>query len=324
MRIFAISLSIFIGVFVLAVLLGWFYLRGPDIPFETLEARYASPTSHFVDLSGGVRLHYKDEGPKDAPVVILVHGGGDNLWTWNGWIKRLSTHYRIIRLDLPGHGLTRAPADYSQKPHGDVIAELADTLKIKRFALGGSSLGGLAAWNYTVGHPTRVRALILVDAAGLPDASHTGKAPLAFRILQYRLGRAFLKSIDNTPLIVDSLKQELGHREAITPELVERWAALQRAPGHREILLSGLASGIVPANEATVTARLHTIQAPTLVLWGAVDPLTPVMNGRKFAAAIPEAKLIIYPKTGHLPQIEIPDRTAADVEAFLSALPKDS
>jgi pimeloyl-ACP methyl ester carboxylesterase len=322
MRAVLIFLSIAIVVVVVAALAGWLYLLGPDIPYQTLEARYATPASHYVYLSGGVRLHYRDEGPKDAPVLLLVHGGGDNNWTWDGWVKKLALRYRIIRIDLPGHGLTRAPANYARTPHGDIIAETAGKLGLQRFAVGGNSLGGLAVGNFAAGHPDRVSALILVDSAGLPDNAGTARAPLAFRILQYRLGRVFLKTIDNTPLIVDSLEHEVGHPDKITPELVDRWAALQRAPGHREILLSGIASGVSPANEAAIIARLRTIKAPTLVLWGEIDPLTPVASGRKFAAAIPGAKLIVYPHTGHLPQIEIPEQSGADVEAFLDALPK--
>lgn len=318
-------LKILIGVLALVLVIiigGWLYLRGPEIPFETLEARYANADSRFIDLADGVRLHYRDEGKKDGPLLLLVHGGGDNLWTWDGWVKHLAKDYHIIRIDLPGHGLTRAPEDYVFG--GDVISQLVDKLHLQRFVIGGSSLGGLASWNYAVAHPEHVRGLILVDSAGLPDVAKTGKAPLAFRILRYSWGRWFLEHIDNKPLIIDSLKAEMGHKDAVTPELVDRWAELQRAPGHRKILISGLAAGVAAPDKTAVLAKLHSIKTPTLILWGAVDPLTPVANGHAFHDAIAGSRLIVYPATGHLPQIEIPDQSAADAVAFLSGLPPDS
>lgn len=320
MRWVLISLVAVFGLAVLAALATWLYLRAPDIPYETLAARYADASSRYLDVPGGVRVHYRDEGRSDGPILVLIHGGGDNLWTWDGWVQRLGAHYRILRFDLPGHGLTRAPADYRFAKSDDVVAQTLDALHLHRFVLGGSSLGGLAAWRYAAAHPDRVQALILLDSAGLPDEAKTSKAPLAFRILRYSWGRAILESIDNKPLIVDSLKRELGHREAMTKTLVDRWADLQRAPGHRHILMAGLANGIAPPSKAAVLATLATIKAPTLILWGAVDPLTPAASGRSFQAAIAGSKLIVYPGTGHLPQIEIPTQSAADADAFLSGL----
>ena len=84
----------------------------PDIPYADLEARYAAPTSKFVDLPGGVRMHYRDDGDPSKPVIVLVHGFGDSFLSWEGWIKRLSPDFRVITLDPPGHGLTRAPAGF--------------------------------------------------------------------------------------------------------------------------------------------------------------------------------------------------------------------
>jgi pimeloyl-ACP methyl ester carboxylesterase len=102
----------------------------------------------------------------------------------------------------------------------------------------------------------------------------------------------------------------------ITPFIVDRWADFQRAPGHRAILMSiDMSAPAKPTSEL-----LSAIMAPTLVLWGENDLLIESAAARKFAAAIPGAKLITYAKVGHLPQIEIPQRSAADVAAFLKVL----
>jgi pimeloyl-ACP methyl ester carboxylesterase len=305
-----------VAVVVLAGLVGWLLLRGPDIPYEKLEAKYATKASHYADLPGGVRLHYKDEGKADGPLLVLVHGFGDSHFSWEGWVARLGDRYRIVTVDLPGHGLTRAPEGYVASADGfaDLIDALAAKETLPKFAIAGNSMGGGVAWQVAVRHPDRVNGLILADAAGWP-ATTLKKPPLAFKLLQYSWGRAFLRSIDNKPLIRSGLRGEVGDPVVITDAFIDRWAELQRAPGHRAILMS-----IQPGKHSQATKEvLSTIKAPTLVLWGEIDPLIEVAGAHKFAEAIPGAKLIIYPKVGHLPQVEIPQRTADDVAAFLTA-----
>jgi len=305
-----------LAVIVLAGFFGWLLLRGPDIPYETLEAKYATKASHYADLPGGVRLHYKDEGKAEDPLLVLVHGFGDSHFSWEGWVTRLGDRYRIITVDLPGHGLTRAPDGYVASADGfaDLIDALATKENLPKFAIAGNSMGGGVAWQVAVRHPDRVNGLILADAAGWP-ATTLKKPPLAFKLLKYSWGRAFLRSIDNTPLIRSGLRGEVGDPSVITDAFIARWAELQRAPGHRAILMS-----IQPGKHSQATkAVLATIKVPTLVLWGEIDPLIEVAGAHRFAEAIPGAKLIVYPKVGHLPQVEIPQRTADDVAAFLEA-----
>jgi pimeloyl-ACP methyl ester carboxylesterase len=309
-----------VGLVVAAAGYWWFVLRGPDIPYAALEAKYADAHSHFAELSGSVRLHYRDEGDPRAPVLLLVHGFGDSFTSWDGWSARLRDRFRIIRIDLPGHGLTRAPAGYVLNDDKSVslIDTLAATLNLPKFAIAGNSMGGGVAWQFALRHPPRVNALILVDAAGWP--SETLKSPpLAFRLLRYSWGRAFLKSIDNTPLIRSGLRGEVGDPAVITDSFIARWAQFQRAPGHRDILMS-LAPG---AHSVATKEALAHIAVPTLVLWGAVDPLIAVSSAHKFNDAIPGAKLIVYAGVGHLPQIEIPERSANDVATFLSSPPAE-
>ena len=155
----------------------------------------------------------------------------------------------------------------------------------------------------------------LVDAAGWPMPL-SGDLPIAFRILQYSAGRWLLARIDNRPLIEEGLKRDVRNPAVITTPFIDRWAEFQRAPGHRAILVS-----TAPTSFATATeVALASIAIPTLVLHGEEDTLIAVGNGRRFAAAIPKATLITYPNVGHLPQVEIPGQSAADVAAFLGRL----
>jgi len=310
-------LGIIAAILIVVIVGAWLKLRGPDIPFQTLEARYAGADSHFVDLPGGYHVHYRDDGDPSLPLLVLLHGFGDSFMTWDGWVRELKSRFRIISLDFPGHGLTRAPQGSRLNAEGlaDFVDAFAAQLTLPRFAVAGNSMGGGAAWQLAVRHPQRVDALILVDAAGFANDKPPSDVPLAFKILRYPIGRAVLSRIDNRPLIDNGLKTDVFDKSLITPALVDRFAEFQRAPGHRAILMS-IDMG-VPARP---TAELvSTIKVPTLILWGENDPLIEPAAANKFAAAIPGAKLITYAKVGHLPQIEIPQRSAADAADFLQA-----
>jgi pimeloyl-ACP methyl ester carboxylesterase len=310
-------LGIIAAILIVVMVGAWLKLRGPDIPFQTLEARYAGADSHFVDLPGGYHVHYRDDGDPSLPLLVLLHGFGDSFMTWEGWVRELKSRFHIISLDFPGHGLTRAPQGSRLNAEGlaDFVDAFAATLALPKFAVAGNSMGGGAAWQLAVRHPQRLDALILVDAAGFANDKPPSDVPLAFKILRYPIGRVVLSKIDNRPLIENGLKTDVFDKALITPALVDRFAEFQRAPGHRAILMS-----IDMGAPARPTAELvSTIKVPTLILWGENDPLIEPAAAKKFAAAIPGAKLITYPNTGHLPQIEIPQRSAADAADFLQA-----
>jgi pimeloyl-ACP methyl ester carboxylesterase len=313
MRIFSLLLAIL----VLLLAAVWLKLRGPDIPYATLENKYADADSHFVDLPGGLHVHYEDTGEAGLPVLVLLHGFGDSYTSWDGWVRALRGRYRLIALDFPGHGLTRAPVGF--RLQGSALADLVDAfagaLALPRFAVAGNSMGGGVAWQLAVRHPDRIDALILLDAAGWAAEKPPAKLPLAFRILKYPLGRALLRNIDNRPLIDEGLKKDVHDPRVITPAFVDRWAEFQRAPGHRAILMDIDIGGLASATPALLAG----IRVPTLVINGADDILVEPASAHKFAAAIPGAQVLIYPDVGHLPQIEIPERSAADVAAFLQA-----
>jgi pimeloyl-ACP methyl ester carboxylesterase len=309
---------------VLAVLLAalgfaWLEFRGPDIPYEMLEAKFADDAARFVDLPGGLHVHYQEEGHTSLPLLVLLHGFGDSYSTWDGWVRALGGQFRIIRLDFPGHGLTRAPCDYVLR--GDDLAEFVDAfaarLDLPQFAVAGNGMGGSVAWQLALRHPDRINALILLNAAGFPNEQSPATLPFAYRIARFRLGRALLRNIDNQPLIDDLLKADVYDKSVITPALVDRWAELQRAPGHRAILMSVDPTTL---NSASAPVLLY-LQAPTLVATGESDVVVEPASARKLAAAIPGAKLIVYQHVGHLPQIEIPQRSAADAAAFLQSRP---
>jgi pimeloyl-ACP methyl ester carboxylesterase len=295
----------------------WLALQRPDIPYPTLERKYANAASRFMDLPGGLHVHYRDQGDREGPPVVMVHGFGASLDAWEPWMRRLGGRYRIVTLDLPAHGLTRAPSSYVMNldNNAEVVDALTQRLGLGRYVAVGNSMGGGVAWTLALRHPDHVRALVLVDSVGWPTRDQTRGSPLIFKILASPIGRAILRDIDIRPLIEQGLAAAYVDRRLVTPALIDRYADQARAPGHREIILANQRRQRQPSPDV-----FRSIRMPTLVLHGDADVLIPVSAGRSLAAAIPGARLVTYPGVGHVPMDQIPDRSAADVAAFLATL----
>lgn len=310
-RTLAISLTI---VAVLAA--GWLALRRADIPYDTLETIYSVPDTQFLTLDDGLKIHYTDTGPRDRSALVLVHGFSASLHTWDAWKTDLESDYRVITLDLPGHGLSRADesGEVSIERFTAVVHEVTQALNVQSFTLAGNSMGGNTAWSYALRYPDSLDGLILVDASGWPETENgNDNRPLIFSLLSNPIARAVLKDLDMTSLTRSGLEDSYTDQAFVTDELVERYVSLSRAPGHRSTLLA-----IMAGNRVEATAEnLSAISVPTLVMWGRDDNLVPVSSAQKFADAIEGATLVIYDGVGHLPQEEHAGPSIADVRAFM-------
>ena len=298
---------------------GWWSLKRDDIPYEQLEMIYASSDSRFLALDEEKRIHFRDVGPREAPTIVLVHGFSASLHTWEPWVADLKRDYRVISLDLPGHGLSRCVDndEIGMEQFTDIIDQVTRALKVERFTLAGNSMGGGAAWNYALAHPERLEGLVLVDAAGWPRAAEeSDDRPFIFRLLEIGIARELVKDLDMSSLIRPGLEDSFADPAFVTDEMVDRYASLSRAPCHREALLT-LSAGRGTRTEAS-PEKLSAITIPTLVMHGELDNVIPASHGEQFAAAIPGAELKLYPDVGHLPQEEIAAQSVADLRDFLA------
>lgn len=310
-RTLAVSLTI---IAVLAA--GWLALRRADIPYDTLETVYSVPDTQFMTLDDGLKVHYTDTGPQDRATLVLVHGFSASLHTWEAWKTELELDYRIITLDLPGHGLTRAddPIQANIERFADVVHEVTQDLGVERFTLAGNSMGGNTAWSYALAYPETLDGLILVAASGWPEEEGEGDgSPFIFTLLSNPIARTILKDLDMTSLTKSGLEGSYTDQSFVTEALVERYVALSRAPGHRETLLAIMAGDRVPLT----AEKLSAIKVPTLVMWGTEDNLVPVSGAQKYADAIDGATLTIYEGVGHLPQEENAAQSIEDVRSFM-------
>jgi pimeloyl-ACP methyl ester carboxylesterase len=316
-------MRVFLGVLVVIVvaLVGaFFYFNQPDIPRKVLEAKYATPPSQFVTLPDGARIHYRDRGPHDAEALVLLHGSFAALYTWEPWSKALSDHFRVISLDLPGHGLTGAVPnhDYSQNGMANVVDEFADAMHLQKFALGGNSMGGGVAARYAEMHSDRLTHLILVDAGGMPTKG-SDRVPVAFRLVRMSWAKPVLLHITPRSLVTDALDTAVVRKGIITDQMIDEYWDFARMEGTREATAERFSTN---EDRNYVHDHIGAIKAPTLILWGEEDHLVPIEAAHEFNDAIPHSKLVIYPATGHIPMEEVADKSAADVRAFLGATPE--
>ena len=304
---------------VLLVLLGglsgvflWAY--APNLPADVLIQRYGQPPSSFVDV-GGTRVHIRDEGKADAMPLLLIHGSLGSLYVWDGWVAELKDRYRLIRVDLPGHGLTGGwpRGDYSVEAYTDFIEVLADTLGLDRFAIAGHSLGGAAAWGFAATRPERVSHLILVDSAGYP---REGDAPLTTRLARTRLVGEIGIYFKPDWQVRRTLEQTYSDPAMVTPERLRRFADLQRFPGNRQATLQRLRN-----QEPIDPTPIKRLDVPTLIIWGAQDRWVPIADAFRLQNNIKGAKLAIFEKPGHNPMEEDPRGTAQAVADFLPTEP---
>jgi pimeloyl-ACP methyl ester carboxylesterase len=293
---------------VAALVLGAVLLVDRDIPVERLAARYAGEASRFAEVDG-MHVHFRDEGT--GPVLVLLHGTGASLHTWDGWAEALTDSFRVVRMDLPGFGLTgpHPTHDYTLDAYVGFLARFMDARGVERFALAGNSLGGHIAWRFALAHPERVEKLVLVDPAG---ARSDTPPSLAFRLARTPGVARVLAWVTPRSFIERNLREVYGDPERISPEVVDRYHALTRRAGNRDAFIARARH----AEESRID-ELRGLHTPTLLQWGALDRWIPVEQAEAFRAVLPHAELIVYPEAGHIPMEEIPAQTAADARAFL-------
>lgn len=293
-----------------------YFLYTPDIAHDALVAKYGGGVSRFTTLPDGTRVHYRDQGDRAAPVIILLHGRSSSLYTWEGWVKALSGRYRLISVDLPGHGLTGriASEDYSDGAAVAFVKAFTEKLELYRFALAGNSWGGELAGVFAIENPKRVTHLILVDAGGIAMPEGERKIPLAFQMMGKPVIGDIMAWITPRALVAEGVRSVYGPGK-VTDALIDQLHDMVRHEGNRQV--SRMRHKL--PEELLMEGRLKEIRQPTLILWGAKDGVTPLSMGQQFDEGIPNSTLHVFEDAGHVPAEEIPAESAAVVEAFLAA-----
>ncbi len=291
-----------------------------DIPRKVLEEKYKSHTSKFLRLSGGGRLHFTDEGDKDQHAIVLLHGFTGSHLNFKKVSPLLSNYLRVITIDLPGFGLTGAipSRDYSTNSAMNVIDELLENLEINKFSIGGNSMGGRISWRYASAYPEKVYKLILIASGGVERPSQTQKSerPLAWKLMGSSTTRNFLTLFTPKFFAYQGLEKSLYNQSLVTQSLAEEFHDLVLMKGSRDAILFDMTKD--QGEPLHKLELLRKIKAPTLIIHGEEDNIISVESHLQFSENIADVQVKIYPKIGHLPMHESPNRTAEDIKKFLS------
>lgn len=286
-----------------------FWLWTPDKPRTELEARYLAAPGDMVQV-GAWRLHVRDSGPKAAPPLLMLHGFGASLHTWDVWAQALSATHRVIRVDLPGHGLSEPdPAnDYTDTRSLAMLRALLDQLGVARASIVGHSIGGRIAWTFAARHPERTDRLVLVAPDGFAspgfEYGRATEVPAVLGLMRYVLPKAVLRM---------NLEPAYADPNSLTDDITTRYHDLMLAPGARDAMFKRLQQTVLTDPRPMLT----TITAPTLLVWGEADAMIPVANAQDYLSAVKGSRLVTFPAVGHLPQEEAAQASLAAASDFL-------
>jgi len=292
----------------------WAGVTYPRIGGEALHLASSLETSLYglhraeVDVSDSTMMSWQNSPDDGKESVIMIHGYSADKTVWMRFARHFTKQYRVIILDLPGHGETAFdPAlKYDTVSQAQRVVEAMNTLGIKRAHIIGNSMGGFIAGQLALHHPDRVQSAVLIDAAGVisPQESDMFKMLAAGR----------------NPFEMSS-RAEFTEFYAMT---------MAQPPWLPKMILDYMADDYIARRESLARIfqdfhstdfldnRLPDIQVPTLILWGEQDRLLHVSGAEVWKKGIANAELITYPELGHMPMTEAPSQSAEDVLAFLA------
>jgi len=272
-----------------------------------LEKKYTNKASRFV-LVDGNRVHYRDEG--EGQTIVLIHGTASSLHTWDKWNELLKHDYRVIRMDLPGFGLTGPDHNRRYEVQDDIrfLSAFLAHVNTETIHLVGSSLGGRIAWQYALEFPDKVESLTLMNALGYEQESW----PPPIELAQWPIVDKIMEIFSPRFMYQIGLKDVYFDERLVTDELVDRYFELSRYRGNLAEFPSR-----VKARLDKDSALISGISVPTLIQWGRDDKYFPVENAYRFDMDIRKSNLRIYSNVGHLPMEELPESTVRDFKEFI-------
>ncbi len=314
-RILIILRNILLVLLVL-LLVGPFLIPVPPLENTVAAASLADEDSLFIEVNG-IDVHYKTYGEGEK-TFILLHGLGASLFSWREVSEPLAQFGTVIAYDRPAFGLTERPMEwdgtnpYSQEAQVELVIGLMDSLGIEKATLVGNSAGGTVSMLTYLKYPERVESLILVD----PAVYAGGGAPAWIRPLlgtpQFNhIGPLFARQIQTRG---PELVQVAWHDPSkITPEIFEGY----KEPLQVENWDKALWYLTVASRESGLAERVNDFNLPTLVITGDDDRIVPTEQSVRLAGELPNAKLVVIPQCGHVPQEECPAEFMQAVEEFL-------
>jgi len=290
-------------------------LRPRDVEWEKDRKNvFHAEHSRFADVDG-VRVHFQEAGRPDAPVMMLIHGFASSNLVWSKVLLELAEQgFRVIAPDLLGYGYSAKPRDleYTIGRQAKMVVGLMQQLGIDRASIVGSSYGGAVAATIALDYPALLEKLVLVGAV-------TNNRPTRYMLMRL-FGSPVIGDI-LSPLVVGSrrlLRMRMKrvydrHAWPMDERRVEaRHLPLRTRGTHRAIIRT-----VRRWDAERVSRDAHLIATPTLILWGDRDREVPLADGHRLQEEIPNGRLIVFDKCGHLPHEEYPEDFIEIVAGFI-------
>lgn len=297
---------------IVSVLLLLFYKS--DTPKDLVKQKYANASSRFMPIMG-MEVHYRDEGNlSDSLPILFLHGLSSSLHTWDSLANKLIGEKRIIRLDLPGFGLTgpNPERNYSSEYYNTFIDSFVLKLNVKKYIIVGNSFGGNIAWHQSLFRPEKIDKLILINSAGYPRTKEKGN--IGFKLASMPLVGDAIKMITPKSLIRKSLQDAYSNDDKISDDLENRYYDLLLCEGNRQATLD-----IFKQRRPSAFEQIRDVHSPTLIIWGKDDQMIDVSNAYKFNQDIQGSKIQIISNSGHVPMEETPQLVYEAIVKFVKA-----
>jgi pyruvate dehydrogenase E2 component (dihydrolipoamide acetyltransferase) len=278
-------------------------------------AAAAAPQSELIELANGTNLSVLTAGPADAAdTIVFIHGLGGSQSTWASVLGDFAETYRIVAVDLPGHGGSDKPeadaADYTIAGLAAAIGEVIEQRDLAPAVLVGHSLGGAAALQLTLDRPKLVRALALVNSAGLGS----------------EISGDLLDRIEAEPSREEArrlLELFFANQRFVLDRGVDDMYASRVAPGADQAIKAIAAEAFDRSGQKVVFVdRLGEIEVPILLVWGELDRVVPARHAVAAMQANPVSWLEVFEGVGHVPQVEAAPAFIAVVNRWIGALPR--
>ena len=306
-----IAIAVILGIVLLLYSMIKLDIRYPsDISKESIEAKYLLESSDFIEIDG-VNIHFAIDG--SGPDLLLLHANYANLIDWNPWVNLLKDHYRVIRIDIPGHGLTAADPsnDYSMQRTIFLLEGFLNAFEVQKLSIAGASLGGTIGLHYTRRNPEKVENLILVSPGALNPRirgrNEPVKLPKPFEIIAYFTPRLITESL---------LRGGFGDPENVTEELIDRWYDLLLREGQRDAQIARVNQYV----SGDIDQVLSEVRAPALIMWGKKNNVVPVDLAYEMKDMMKNSlriEMIIYESGGHQLVQELGIQTGKDALEYL-------
>nr|WP_207384641.1 alpha/beta hydrolase [Achromobacter xylosoxidans] len=260
---------------------------------------------HRFEQVGDVKVFYREAGPRDAPIVLLLHGYAASSFMYRNLIPLLADGYRVIAPDLPGFGFTEAPArgqyDYTFDQLAKTIGQFTRQLGLDRYAMQVFDYGAPVGWRLAAEHPARISAIISQNGNAYEEGLGAGWAP----IQKYwkdpsQANRDALREFATPASIRWQYLEGVPDQTLVAPDAIALEGHLVSRPGNADVqldLLLDYASNVQKYPEFQAYFRKH--QPPLLAVWGKNDPFFLPAGAEAWKRDIPSADVRFY-DTGHL------------------------